>query len=243
MRKNRIFIVAFVMIATILLLPSCSYFADDVESLWEYSADGTAEIQNNFALFDQNKDGACNFNITINRNGNVTYFNLDYSSYNFDNIFHKKYTYKSGSDKMSKLTINDADYYIDDAKELVYTSYDASFDKMNNSLLYVNDYGIINTSKMNWSFVKKTENVSITKSDGKSDKAIEYSYKRTEKDDSSTSTNLFVDFKPKAKTPIILRIYYEVYKSKALYETITIYYKALDDVEISKDDFAIPTFK
>jgi hypothetical protein len=243
MRKFKTLVVAFVVLASILLLSSCSLFNRNNETFWEYSADGQTEIRDIFKPFyGANDNAAYTWNITINRSGTITSYDFDYSSYRTETVSNEKFTYKIGSKQMTKLILNEVDYYINDSEEIIYTEYDESFDKMNNHLLYVHDYGVIHLEKMNWNFVKKTENVTTTKSDGKSTKALEYSYMSSNKENPNTSTNMFISFPTKTKQPAILRLFYEVYKDNALYETITVYYKPIADAEISQADFAIPTF-
>lgn len=242
-------IFAIIVISLSLILVSCSFNLTDKikdileNTVWNYSNEGENEIKMNFsALTSETYKGIFEWNITVNKNGNSSTFNLKYYADKSGEIKKEKFIYEKGDTKLVRLKLGDDVYYIDETNKTV--NYDSEiFAAAAQPMIYAAKYGIIELENKNaekqWTFIGKKDSVSVINSEGASEDSIEYEYSSVEEQGSTNSTKMLINFR-KVITPLIARIYYEVYSNNVLSEKITVY-TILHTEEITDSVFVVPT--
>lgn len=251
MKITKKILVGIIVVAALFTMASCNFdfgtaLQDAIDNaVWPYSENGETEINTNFAaLLGDDYIGVYGWTVTINDNGVTDTFDLTYYSDKSGETEKQKFVYEKGTTKLVRLVLGEDTYYIDETNKTVTSTNNSTFTPMVMPTFYGLKYGIIelldDEEVPQWTFVSKTEDVSITNSAGANESVIEYVYNSVEATDSVASTKMVIDFQ-KVITPMLARIYYEVYSNSVLDKTITVYNKLHTGEEVTVADFAIPT--
>jgi hypothetical protein len=249
MKIKKIISALFLTVISAALMTSCDFDIKDI--VWPYSDNGGNEIKLNFsAIQNDTYKGVYYWDITYDNNGTSLNFGLKYYADKSGTVKKEKFLYKSGTDDFAMLSVTDTSaednrktvYYTDETAKTFSTGDFHGADAINFACDTAWKYGIIKLTDNNidnWIFVKKTENVSVTNYEGDSESAVRYEYDGAGTDEYPQSVKMFADFQ-KTLTPLISRIYYEIYDSGTLSGTVTVYAPLQTD-EVSDTDFEIPS--
>jgi hypothetical protein len=214
-------------------------------AVWEYSEDGKAEIELNFAaLLDEEGEyvGVNEWDISYVDGEETGSFNMVLYT---DRVNQRqKWVYNAGGDTLVYLDLGQTKYYINETDKKYSTSYNsAEFGELVTAGFYTAFCGTVDLGTEEapkWSFVEKKGEVSITNSDGESESVIEYLYESVETENSTSSTTVLFDFK-KQITPAIERMFFEFSSNDEVTQTVTVYITQRVSDTVDDSTFTIPT--
>ena len=232
-----------------ILMVSCNFgeaLQDALEkAVWSYSDKGEAEINLNYqALLSDTYKGTFQWNITVNEAETDTSYSLKYYADKSGETKKEKYVCEKDGVTLTRIIIDDVHYYINETAKTVSTTLTQEFNTNATSILYAIKFGIVDLeddeSQPLWTFLSKAESKTVTNSAGTEEDTVEYQYTSVEDTYSTMSTHMYVNFR-KIITPVIVRLYYELYSNDVLSKTVTVYPSYNIEEEVDDTTFTIPT--
>lgn len=216
------------------------------ETVWPYSDNGETEINSNFeAILSDTYSGVFEWTVTATENGSSSSFNLKYYADKSGETKKYKYVYEKDETKLTLIKIGSTtSYYINDTAKTVSTVSSDEFDVFLPAMLAASYYGTVKftdtDSQPTWTFVSKTDSKTVINASGVEEDTVEYNYTSIEEATSDSSTHLYVNFR-KIATPVIARIYSEVYNDGVLSKTYTVYITLHTGETVTESTFVAPT--